>query len=211
MIKKQIPEPDLKLLIDFLRLSINPDLEFQAVYEAVMASFSVQTRLFKALSDKKNSFVNVRINRKPRKIILKFSALPKSLVSDAFAESAENRKFESMAVDAVQTEPMPLYAEQIEPVAVDAVQIESEPLQAESVQIQPVPLQVVKTDSDNMPVKRKGRGKAKKQSSSRSLVSVLIDDSDIELLGKLGKCRDMNLSQLIRAAVRRLLSSESLS
>jgi len=175
MIKNSISEPDLKLLVDFLRLCIEPDLEFQAVYEAVIGSTSIQVRLFKALSDRKNAFVDVRIKRKPQRIELKFSALPLSLVSDALVESSEKHPVVTCNTEKVDT----IQVEEIEP--------------------------IVKTESDNVSIKRKGRGKAKKQSPSRSLVSVLIDDSDINLLDDLATKHDMNFSQLLRAVIKSYL------
>lgn len=182
MIKKYIPEQDLKILIEFLRVIVEPDLEYQAVYEAVMSSFSVQSRLFKALTDRKDAFVDVKVRRKPQKIILKFSDLPQSLVSSVRVESDKHKNIESE----------PLQVEKVKPVIVEPVQVEkidSEPLQVEISEL----------------VKRKGRGKGKKQSPARSLVSVLIDNSDIKMLSQLGDKHDMSQSQLIRSAVKRLL------
>ena len=73
---------------------------------------------------------------------------------------------------------------------------------------EPSPL-TEKIDSETLPPnaeqKRKGRGKAKKQSPPRSLVNVLIDDSDIELLNELAAKKDLSVSQLVRSAVRHYL------
>ena len=77
---------------------------------------------------------------------------------------------------------------------------------SESLEInQVVIINQVATNSDNVPVKRKGRGKAKKPCPSRSLVSVLIDDSDIKLLNDLATKHDMNFSQLLRAVIKSYL------
>lgn len=185
MIKKSIPDADLKLLFDFLRLAIKPDLEFNAVYTAVMGSFAVQTRLFRALTDRKRSFVDVIVQRKKRQILLDFSVLPESLVSDALADSQEKKK---VIIPPLVTQVLP------------------ETLQS----VSPTALEDIKTDrllDVQLDKKCKARGKAKKQTVSRSPITVLIDDSDIQLLNDLAVKRDSNLSQLIRLAVRRLLSS----
>lgn len=182
MIKKFILEQDLKILLEFLRILVEPDLEFQAVYEAVMSSFPVQARLFKALTDRKDAFIDVKVRRKPHKIILKFSDLPQSLVSSVRVESDRYKNIQSELVQ----------VEKIDSLIVDSVQVEkidSEPLQCEISQ----------------PVKRRGRGKGKKQSPARTLVSVLIDNVDIKMLSQLGDKHDMTQSQLIRAGVKRLL------
>lgn len=179
MNKKQIPEPDLKALIEALRLSIQPDLEFQAVYEALMASFSIQARLFKALTDRKQAFVDVRINRKPRRIELNFSVLPQFAVTELlnkFSADVEQDLKNQSSSEIVDFQP--------------GQNVENEP-----------------QDLEQTEKKRKGRGKAKKQAPARSLVSVLIDDSQIELLAKWGEKKDMNQSQLIRLAVFRLLQT----
>lgn len=173
--KKLIPKPDLKLLIDFLKVCIEPDLEFQAVYDAVLDSFTLQTRLFKALTDKKDAFVDVRISRKPRKILLKFSFLPDSLASGAIAESKE--KMQSVENDQI--------------VVNDPLPVDSLPPELEAPEVK----------------KRRGRGKAKKQTPSRSLVSVLIDDSYITALNQLAIDKDLTLSYLVRVAVRQYLNS----
>jgi hypothetical protein len=217
--QKYIPEPDLKLLLDFLRLAVDADLEFQAVYEAVMGSLTVQTRLFKALSDRVDGFVDVRISRKPRRIILKFSGLPQSLVSAAFAELVEKQSVVVPVAVApsgtVQAEPVATAVAQSKPVTVN--QVESVTLSSEPVVVPVCDDKLSSNDTVTSyqvesvpviePVKRKGRGKAKKQAPARSLVTVLIDNSDLELLNELAIKKDYNVSQLIRLAVRRLVSS----
>jgi hypothetical protein len=200
MIKNRIPEPDLKCLIDFLRLSIKPDLEFQAVYQAVMSSFSVQTRLFKALSERKQTFVDVRIKRKPEKIILNFSALPESLVFNVFAESEKLKKLDSVQVQSVEPAIDSVQVQSVEP-AIDSVQVQSVEPAIDSVQVQSV--EPEKIENEN---KRRGRGKAKIL-TSRSSVSVLLDDSDISKLNDLSIKKDLNLSQLVRMAVKQFLVS----
>jgi hypothetical protein len=188
--KRFIPEPDLKLLIDFLRCSILPDVEFQAVYEAVMGSLAIQNRLFKALTEKKDSTVNVRISRKPRTIVLKFSALPEFLVSEAFLE-AEQRKLRNLN-----------RREALKPdLAGDNLgHVEN----IESVSLQ---TQTIEPSVTNPLPTRKGRGKAKKQAPARSPVTVLIDDVQIEKLNALAVEKDVTVSYLIRRAVVRLLQS----
>lgn len=205
--QKYIPEPDLKLLLDFLRLSIKPDLEFQAVYEVVMGSFTVQTRLFKALSDRVDGFVDVRISRKPRRIILKFSDLPQSLVSAAFLESAENRKVEPVALQNNIVESVTLSSKPVVVAPLRTAQAEPVTLSSDVVNHDNSQNNDTVTSYQAEPVKRKGRGKAKKQAPARSLVTVLIDNSDLELLNDLAIKKDYNVSQLIRLAVRRLVSS----
>lgn len=190
MIKKLIPEPDLKLLIDFLRLCVNDDVEFQAAYESVMSSFPVQTRLFKALTDRKDAFVVVKIKRKDRKILLNFSALPNPQASAVPVESEQ--KNDSLVV--------PL-SEQREP-----LQVEKTEFVTNSNLVQPEILPLGSSPSEK---KRKGRGKAKKPSLPRSSVSFLLDDSDIQLLNELALKKDVSFSQLMRLAVRRLLSASN--
>lgn len=173
MIKKQIPESDLKLLVEALRNSIAPPLEFQAVYEAVMSSYSIQFRLFKALTSRQKAFVDVRINRKLKRISLNFAVLP---------EFAINELLESVKTEQTLS-----------------VQVEK----TELVQVEPE--KILQVSQNEFEVKRKGRGKAKKQTPPRSLVSVLIDDKDIQLLNDLAIKHDSNVSRLVRLAVRRLL------
>lgn len=187
MDKKRIPDSDLKLLIDFLRLAIKPDLEFEAVYQAVVSSFSVQSRLFKALSDRKEAFVDVRIKRKPQRIILNFACLPESLVSAAFEESEQMKKAisESLPVSQLNS---------ISPV--------------DSVQDQPVEPEIIELELLTAENKRRGRGKAKKITPVRSPVSVLIDDLDIAKLNDLVIEKDLSFSQLVRLAIKDLLKKE---
>lgn len=189
--QKYIPESDLKLLVDFLRMSVNADLKFNAAYDAVMNSFPVQARLFKALTDRKDAYVDVKVSRKPRKILLKFSALPESLVSAAFVEAEQKKDCSEISIFELE----PLQVEKNETVTI------SKSVQSDSVTL----------DSSQFEKKRKGRGKAKKQAPARSLVSVLIDNSDLDLLNELAIKKDYNVSQLIRLAVRRLVSSHSSS
>lgn len=194
MLKNGISEPELKWFLMILRNMIISDLEFQAVYEVVMGSGAVQVRLFKALSKKYDASVSVRLKRKLVDIRLKFSEFPKTLVFP-----------EPLAVDAAQSKPV--IDNQPEPMVVDVAASGSEQAEIVAVTSNQVE-QDVKIEAVAV-VKRKGRGKAKKQSPARSLVSVLIDDSYIKLLSKLGDKHDMNQSQLIRSALKRFLQQMS--
>ena len=178
MIKNSISEPDLKLLINFLKLAIESDLEFQAVYEKVMRHSHIQTKLFEALTNKKDSFIDVLIKRKPRKIPLKFSQTIQEF------ESVTDSNI-TQAIDSVT------YSNITQTQVVDSVTVSN----ITQTQV------IDSVTNSNIQIKRKGRGKAKKQPPSRSLISVLVDDSCINKLDELATKYNMNFSQVVRAAL----------
>jgi len=171
MIKNSLSEPDLKLLINFLKLAIESHLEFQAVYEKVMRHSHIQTKLFESLTNKKDSFIDVLIKRKPRKIPLMFSKTFEPVTSNQKTQPVESITY----LSTIQTQ------------VVDSA-IDSNITQTQVI------------DSEKL-IKRKGRGKAKKQPPSRSLISVLVDDSCINKLDELATKYNMNFSQVVRAAL----------
>ena len=159
MIKNHISEPELKQLINFLRIAIKPDLEFQAVYEKVIHHPPIQARLFEALTNKTDSFITVFIKRKTRKIPLYFSQDIDSAIDSNITQT--------QVIDSVT---------------------DSNITRTQAI------------DSEKL-IKRKGRGKAKKKSPPRSLISVLVDNSCIDKLDKLATNYNLSFSQVVRIAL----------
>lgn len=189
MIKKQIPDADLKALMTALRyvfMSPQHDVEFQAVYEAVMVSYSVQNRLFKAFTGRTRTYVDVVIRKRKKRLNLVFSGLPDFAVNEVLADAAQSVKTEIVESVPVQ-------------------QIEQDiALQCNTT----VELQNVELEQSPQKRKRKGRGKAKKQGSPRSLVSVLIDDLDISKLEAFSDKYGLNFSQAVRFVIKRYFERE---
>jgi len=173
MIKNHISEPELKQLINFLRIAIKPDLEFQAVYEKVIHHPPIQARLFEALTNKTDSFITVFIKRKTRKIPLYFSQDIDSVTNS----STINTQAIDSAIDSNITQTQ----------VIDSV-TDSNITRTQAI------------DSEKL-IKRKGRGKAKKKSPPRSLISVLVDNSCIDKLDKLATNYNLSFSQVVRIAL----------
>jgi len=177
MIKNHISEPELKQLINFLRIAIKPDLEFQAVYDKVMHYPSIQARIFEAFTNKTDSFITVFIKRKNRKIPLYFSQDIPQVIDSVTNSSTINTQAIDSAIDSNITQTQ----------VVDSVTV-SNITQTQAI------------DSEKL-IKRKGRGKAKKKSPSRSLISVLVDDLYINKLDELATKNDTTFSHVVRAAL----------
>ncbi len=173
-----ISELELRVLIEALRRSIHPDLDFQLVYEKVMGSSSIQTMLFNALKNRKKAFVDIRISRKPRKVSLNFALLPEFALNELFSEFSENSEHVEIKQDLKPDEKV--------------LNTINDLSTQENVEC---------NQQLNEP-KRKGRGKAKKQPLARSLISVLVDDTDIQLLNDYAATNDLTFSQVIRSALR---------
>lgn len=162
----------------FLQQSL-PTPYYDSLLKKISSSSVFQSKILESFLARKDFFTTVRIQRKPKKVSIKFSIIP-------------NYKFED--VDFTKTnsadnlEPDILKADNFESVS-DSKPLESEP--------------TLSTEK-----KRKGRGKGKKQTPPRSVINVLIDDSDIEKLNNLAITQDLTVSYLIRAAVRQYLNFE---
>jgi hypothetical protein len=163
----------------FLNQSL-PPLYYEAVCKKLSSSNALKKQILKSFLARKKFFTNVRIRRKPVPISIDFSIIPEY-------------KFEEIdftqTVSADNPETDTKKTESFESVT------DSKPLEPESV-------------SANSEKKRKGRGKGKKQTPPRSVINVLVDDSDIEILNNLAIKQDLSVSYLVRAAIRQYLNFE---